>query len=448
MKSKINSKLLVIASFMVAMLFCQCSTKTLLVDKEESVRSYLKERVLNSNKENVLVPFDGSAELKLSDVDGAKEKIWTLWKEVNNEIEKLPALSSIDGVDSELHQWDLIDEDPLPFYFFKKEGNQGSQKKPLILNLHGSGPKAQEFNAALSLSKRYEDSPSVYFVPQIPSMQRYRWWYQPVQNAWEKLFRLAMINEEIDPNKIFIIGISEGGYGSQRLGAYYADYLAGVGPMAGGEPLKNAPPLNYRNVAFSFHTGEHDGMFGRNELTTLAKTTFESLATENPGDFAHNIVIQKDRGHAIDYTLTTPWLMRYTRRVSPNHISWVHFPMHERYRKGFYNVAIDDFPQIKEQDEFNRMFFDIKYNKQENTITVDASLMSDDMSQTKELSEGKISLFLDDSYVDYSKNVKVIYNGNTVHDAKLTLREENLIESCGLFGDPNRLYPAKVSITL
>ena len=55
MKSKLNSKLLVIASFMVAMLFCQCSTKTLLVDKEERVRSYLKERVLTSNKENVFL---------------------------------------------------------------------------------------------------------------------------------------------------------------------------------------------------------------------------------------------------------------------------------------------------------------------------------------------------------------------------------------------------------
>lgn len=34
----------------------------------------------------------------------------------------------------------------------------------------------------------------------------------------------------------------------QRLGAFYADYLGGAGPMAGGEPLKNASPLNYRHL--------------------------------------------------------------------------------------------------------------------------------------------------------------------------------------------------------
>ena len=91
-----------------------------------------------------------------------------------------------------------------------------------------------------------------------------------------------MINDEIDPNRIYILGISEGDYGSQRLGAYYADYLAGAGPMACGELLKNAPPLNYRNIALSFHTGVYDTGFGRNKLTALASATFDSLAIKYP----------------------------------------------------------------------------------------------------------------------------------------------------------------------
>lgn len=443
----INKKIIQLL-IVITLFFNQACGKVLIKDNSESVKNYLKNRVLNSNLESTMVPFYGNTKLDESQVNSTKEKIWTIWKEVSNEIELLPSLATEASVDEQLHHWKLIDEDPMPFYFFKKGDKVNAQEKPLFINIHGSGPKTHEFNAALSLSKRYEDAPSVYFVPQIPNERRYRWWFQPIQNAWERLFRLSMLNEEIDPNKIFIIGISEGGYGSQRLGAYYADYLAGVGPMAGGEPLKNAPPLNYRNVAFSLHTGEHDNWFGRNKLTALAGFKFDSLASEYPGDFVHNIVIQKDKGHAVDYSLTTPWLVKHTRRVSPKHVSWVHFPMHGRYRKGFYNVAIDNLPEIKEEDEFNRIFFDIKYNTEVNTIIIDASLMSDEMTQLKDITEGQISLFLDDSYVDYSKNVKVIYNGNIIHDAKLKLKEENLVESCGLFGDPNRLYPAKLSITL
>ncbi len=58
------------------------------------------------------------------------------------------------------------------------------------------------------------------------------------QFAWEKLLRLAFVSGNINPDKVYFFGISEGGYGSQRLASYYADYLAGAGPMAGGEPLK------------------------------------------------------------------------------------------------------------------------------------------------------------------------------------------------------------------
>lgn len=421
---------------------------------ELTQRNYFKERISNSNIENELIPFSGNTKLKKQDVAKSKEKVWSIWKSVNYEIEKLPEFSQSTASETPVHNWTLIDEDPMPFYLLRKGDEAGEQQKPLFLNLHGSGPKIHEFRATLNLSKAYVDAPSVYFIPQIPNERRYRWWFQPVQNAWERLFRLSMLNDEIDPNKIFVMGISEGGYGSQRLGAFYADYLAGVGPMAGEEPLKNAPPLNFRNVAFSFHTGEYDTMFGRNELTALASSVFDSLESKHPGDFVHNVVIQEGKGHAVDYTKTTPWLVKYERRISPETISWVYFPMHNRYRKGFYNVAITKFPGLKEEDVYNRILFNINFNKKNNTITIDAKLMNDEMTDLKDMQDmqdmqgGEIALYLDDRYIDYSKKVKVVYNDKTVYNSKLKLIEENIVESCGLFGDPERLFPTKITIPL
>lgn len=63
----------------------------------------------------------------------------------------------------------------------------------------------------------------------------------------------------------------------------------------------------------------------------------------------YNIVIQKGRGHHIDYSMTTPWLKNNKRRTAPDYISWVYIPMHERYRKGLYNIAIEQFPDLKEE---------------------------------------------------------------------------------------------------
>ena len=74
------------------------------------------------------------------------------------------------------------------------------------------------------------------------------------------------LSEEINPDAIFFIGISEGAYGSQRLASFYADYLAGAGPMAGGDLMANCPPENMANIAFALHTGGADYGYGRDEL--------------------------------------------------------------------------------------------------------------------------------------------------------------------------------------
>ena len=65
----------------------------------------------------------------------------------------------------------------------------------------------------------------------------------------------------------------------------YRDYLAGAGPMAGGEPLKNAPMENLANIAFSLRTGERDYGFARNYMTYTAAMTIDSLRKAHPGNY-------------------------------------------------------------------------------------------------------------------------------------------------------------------
>ena len=104
---------------------------------------------------------------------------------------------------------------------------------PLYLYMHGSGDKGQEWATGILLCQKFDDVPSAYFIPQIPNMGNYyRWWQKSKQFAWEKLLRLAFVSGNINPDKVYFFGISEGGYGSQRLASYYADYLAGAGPVS------------------------------------------------------------------------------------------------------------------------------------------------------------------------------------------------------------------------
>ena len=166
-----------------------------------------------------------------------------------------------------------------------------------------------------------------------PNTSEYRWATRSKQWAWEKLLRLAFLTEEVDANKIYFFGISEGAYGSQRLASFYADYLAGVGPMAGGEPLRNAPMENVANIAFSLRTGALDDGFYRNKLTQKALDVADSLEKEHPGYYKHFIEVIPGDGHSIDYRPTTPWLAQYSRDAHPDYFFWENYDMYGRKRE-------------------------------------------------------------------------------------------------------------------
>ncbi|WP_316840416.1 hypothetical protein [Pedobacter gandavensis] len=419
-----------------------------VIPSDSLTLNYFKKNIQQHEKSVMGYPSQGNP-VKISMLDQSTKKVWELWKKANTDLSELPepTLAKPEIKTYPVHQWLMKEEDPMPFYYFSKE-SQPATGYPLFLNLHGSGPKIGEFNATIGWSLRYKDAPAIYFIPQIPNERRYRWWFKPEQYAWEKLFRLAMISGKVDVNKIYVMGISEGGYGSQRLGAFYADYLAGAGPMAGGEPLRNAPVLNYRNIAFSFQTGENDNGFGRNKLTKRAKLVFDSLQTVYKGGFTHKIELQTAKGHAIDYTKTTPYLIQYARNPQPSAISWVLFPMDGRYRNGFYNISINKALGLKEGEEFDRAVFDVNMDKSKNTIYLDVKLEDAEGQKSAAVKQGEISIFLSPKLMDLSKKVKLMYKGKVVFNDKVKLSDAVLAESCALFGDPERLFPAKITLSL
>ena len=182
-------------------------------------------------------------------------------------------------------------------------------------------------------------------MPRIPNEGGYyRWWQRSKQWAWNWLLRQLMLDDRVDARKIYVFGISEGGYGSQRLASFYADYWAAAGPMAGGEPLRNAPAENCRNIGFSLLTGANDTGFYRNELTGRVQAAFDSLQALCPDDYRHRVELLPGQGHNFDYRPTTPWLRAFERDPWPTEFSWEDFEMDGWHRTGFYNLVVNRRP--------------------------------------------------------------------------------------------------------
>ena len=79
-----------------------------------------------------------------------------------------------------------------------------------------------------------------------------------------RLILLSYINDEIDLNRVYLIGYSAGGDGVYQMAPRLADYLAGACMMA-GHP-NDASPLNLINLPFSIHCGENDHAYNRSAV--------------------------------------------------------------------------------------------------------------------------------------------------------------------------------------
>ena len=339
-------------------------------------------------------------------------------------------------------------------FYLGVKGDMPKDGYPVFLYLHGSGPREHEWANGLRLANMFQDGPSMYIVPQIPQEGAwYRWWQRSKQWTWERILRILMSMPEVDKNRIYVFGISEGGYGSQRLASFYADYWAAAGPMAGGEPLINAPAENLAHVPLSFLTGDKDFMFYRHLLTKTTGEKLDSMQRLFPNEYKHRVELIPDKGHSIDYTPTTPWLAQHKRNAQPRHFIWENLEMDGLKRNAFYNLQV-----LEETDAYRTRYeftanadnsIDIKVDGVKYNATWKDPHWGIDMLFSKDLTpaqHGNMRVFLSDQLVDLKKKVTVRINGKQVFCGKVKSSKKTRKLSQELWGDPMRDFKHAVEV--
>ena len=325
-------------------------------------------------------------------------------------------------------------------FYLGVKGEMPKDGYPVFLYLHGSGPREHEWANGLRLANMFQDGPSMYIVPQIPQEGAwYRWWQRSKQWTWERILRILMSMPEVDKNRIYVFGISEGGYGSQRLASFYADYWAAAGPMAGGEPLINAPVENLAHVPLSFLTGDKDFMFYRHLLTKTTGEKLDSMQRLFPNEYKHRVELIPDKGHSIDYTPTTPWLAQHKRNAQPRHFIWENLEMDGLKRNAFYNLQV-----LEETDAYRTRYeftanadnsIDIKVDGVKYNATWKDPHWGIDMLFSKDLTpaqHGNLRVFLSD--------------GKQVFCGKVKSSKKTRKLSQELWGDPMRDFKHAVEV--
>jgi predicted peptidase len=128
---------------------------------------------------------------------------------------------------------------------------QSSQRWPLMLFLHGFGERGDtladlEAVKLHGLPRLVESGKDFPFIIASPQCSRQSWWTLKVETLKDLAESLAA-HYPVDRSRIYLTGLSMGGYGSWSLSIAYPELFAAVAPICGGgvrsqvSRLKNVP---------------------------------------------------------------------------------------------------------------------------------------------------------------------------------------------------------------
>lgn len=123
----------------------------------------------------------------------------------------------------------------LNYLLFLPEGYEAKGKKrwPLIFFLHGIGERGSDpwkvkVHGPPKVAEKMSNFPFVVVSPQCPDGQ---WWSSETLMA---LLDDVIDRQKIDTNRIYLTGLSMGGYGAWSLALEYPERFAAAVPICGG----------------------------------------------------------------------------------------------------------------------------------------------------------------------------------------------------------------------
>ena len=151
------------------------------------------------------------------------------------------------------------DEIDLKYLFYLPKDYYNAKKIawPLILFLHGMGERGNDLELVKihgipKIVKTQKDFPFIAVSPQCPT--EYVWRDKKMLQAVESLILKIIKNYRVDKTRVYVTGLSMGGYGTWMLAARQPDLFAAAVPICGGgDPatvnvLKNLPIWVFHGV--------------------------------------------------------------------------------------------------------------------------------------------------------------------------------------------------------
>jgi pimeloyl-ACP methyl ester carboxylesterase len=317
---------------------------------------------------------------------------------------------------------------------------QVSKTYALVVCLHGFGFTGEEY------LERWRTRLGEDYLLACPTYPSGAWFTRRAEELVLETIRQVQRRYHIDPDRVFLTGMSNGGIGAWLIGMHHAPLFAGLAPMASGLDDVLMPFLaNLRNTPVYIIHGTKDQVMPidlsrsiARELETLGYPhVYREHQREHPMAGGHYF----PREELPDLVA---WFTSRRRDPLPTRLTVVRDASHFQ-AFGWARIESTDPIAAFSEDLVDKRDERIKRREY---AKLDALIEARNRIEVKTERVQRYSLFLNDQLIDFSKPLTVMTNGRLSFEGTVASSVETLLRQARLRQDPQRLFPVQLTIVV
>ena len=308
----------------------------------------------------------------------------------------------------------------------------------LVVCLHGAGFTGDAY------LERWQARLGEDYVLACPTIPMGAWFTRNAEELVLATIRSVQRRYHIDPDRIFLTGMSNGGIGTWVIGMHDALLFAGIAPMASGLDHVLLPFLaNLRSTPIYVIHGAKDQVmpveFSRTITQELTRLGYPFVYREH--DREHPMA----GGHYFpreELPELVIWLNAQRRNPLPTSVTVVREASHFQ-PFGWVRIDATDTIAVFSEDLVSKRDDLIKRREY---ARLDASIVAPNRIEVRAERVQRYSLFLNEQLVDSSKPLVVLTNGEVSFEGSVTPSLETLLRQARLRQDSRQLFPIHLVI--
>ncbi|WP_447983055.1 carboxylesterase family protein [Nitrospira sp. Nam74] len=307
-----------------------------------------------------------------------------------------------------------------------------SKPYALVICLHGAGFTGDAY------LERWQTRLADGYLVACPTLPQGNWWTREAADVVLATLRAVQSQYHVDPNRIFLTGMSNGGIGVYLVGSHYAPLFAGLAPMASGLDDVLLPFLeNLRHTPVYLIHGTQDQVMPVELSRTVAQalTRLGYAFTYREHDRSHPVA----GGHYFpreELPDLVAWFGTHRRDPFPKRVTVVRDATH---LSPFSWVRIDATDQIA---AFSDNLVDRRDDAIKNRLyaKLDAEIVGLNRIEVRTERVRRYTLFLNQHLVDLAQPITVVTNGRVSYEGALTPSMETLLREARQRHDRSLLF--------